>query len=282
MTLLPIVHRRPVPEPWAEGEKIPWDEPGFSRRMLREHLSQVHDAASRRFEIVDRHVDWIQHALLEDRPARVLDLGCGPGLYTTRLCRLGHTCVGIDFSPASIAFAREQADRESLPCTYLEQDIRRADYGTGYDLAMLLFGEFNVFRPSDAQAIVEQAHRALVPGGLLLLEVHTFAAVQDIGMQPPTWYAVQSGLFSDRPHLYLTESFWDATRKVSTERYFIIDAATGDVVRHAASTQAYVEEEYASLLHASGFEALTFYPSLTGEEGDAPDFFVIVARKPPS
>lgn len=31
-------------------------------------------------------------------PTRILDLGCGPGLYTSRLARLGHCCVGIDFS----------------------------------------------------------------------------------------------------------------------------------------------------------------------------------------
>lgn len=281
MNLLDIVDRRPVPEPWAEGEKIPWNEPDFSRRMLREHLSQEHDAASRRFEIIDRHVDWIQRTLLEHGPGRILDLGCGPGLYTTRLCRLGHTCTGIDFSPASIAFAREQAAREGLACTYVEQDIRRADYGASHDLTMLLFGEFNVFRPSDARSIVEQARRALSVGGSLLLEVHTLAAVRDMGLQPLSWYAVESGLFSDRPYLCLRENFWDEERKVSTERYFIVDAETGDVTRHAASTQGYTEEEYISLLRGAGFEELAFYPSLTGEEGDAPDFFVIVGRKPP-
>ena len=45
-----------------------------------------------------------------ERGARVLDLGCGPGLYTTRLAKLGHTCVGIDFSPASIAYAKAEAE----------------------------------------------------------------------------------------------------------------------------------------------------------------------------
>ncbi len=60
MHLLAIVSRDPNPQPWAEGEKIPWDEPGFSARMLKEHLSQAHNAASRRFEIVDLQVAWIQ------------------------------------------------------------------------------------------------------------------------------------------------------------------------------------------------------------------------------
>jgi len=48
MNLLDIIQRRAVPVPWEEGEKIPWHDPDFSRRMLREHLSQTHDLASRR------------------------------------------------------------------------------------------------------------------------------------------------------------------------------------------------------------------------------------------
>jgi hypothetical protein len=38
MDLSNLIERTPVPVPWAEGEKIPWHEPGFSQRMLREHL----------------------------------------------------------------------------------------------------------------------------------------------------------------------------------------------------------------------------------------------------
>jgi len=47
------------PAPWSEGDNIPWNEPGFSQRMLKEHLSQAHDLANHRFETIDRHVAWI-------------------------------------------------------------------------------------------------------------------------------------------------------------------------------------------------------------------------------
>jgi SAM-dependent methyltransferase len=274
--LLELVDRQAVPEPWAEGDKIPWNDPDFSRRMLAEHLSQAHDMASRRFAVIDKHVAWIHSALLQARPARILDLGCGPGLYTGRLARLGHECAGIDFSPASIAYARDQARAEGLHCTYLQHDIRTAEYSAGYGLVMLLFGEFNVFRPAEAQAIVRQANQALDEGGLLLLEAHTFAAVRDIGQQPRSWYSAPSGLFSERPHLVLTESFWDAQRAVATERHFVVDAATGDLARHAASVQAYTAEQYRSLLADGGLAAVTFYPSLTGSRNEAQDEFMVV------
>jgi SAM-dependent methyltransferase len=135
MNLLDLIGRTPVPAPWAEGEKIPWNDPDFSARMLKEHLSQEQNAASRRSERIDAHVAWIHHELLDGNPTQVLDLGCGPGLYSNRLARLGHNCVGIDYSPASIAYAVRTAQKEGLPCTFLQEYIRTATYGTGFVLA---------------------------------------------------------------------------------------------------------------------------------------------------
>jgi SAM-dependent methyltransferase len=248
--------------------------------MLNEHLSQEHDAASRRFEIIDTHVSWIHNHVLKGNPARILDLGCGPGLYTNRLARFGHHCVGIDFSPASIAYAREQAEVGSLDCKYIQQDIRTADYGDGYGLVMLIFGEFNVFRPKEAKGILAKACGALVPNGFLLLEPHTFKQVIEMGGQPASWYSAEKGLFSDKPHLCLQENLWDAKNKVAIQRYYVIDAATGKVTRHSSSTQAYTNEEYRSLLAECGFGQVVFYPAL-GKSADSlqGNLLGIISRK---
>jgi SAM-dependent methyltransferase len=275
-----IIHRQAVPLPWSEGEKIPWNDPDFSRRMLLEHLSQEHNAASRRFEIIGKQVEWIHNAVLSSRPTKILDLGCGPGLYTSRLAKFGHECVGIDFSPASIAYAAEYAQAHKLRCSYIQQDIRIADYGGGYGLVMLIFGEFNVFRPTEARSILTKAHQSLREGGHLLLEAHTFAAVRAVGEQRASWYSADSGLFSDRPHICLSECFWDPQQNVATERYFIVDGLTCEVTRHASSMQAYTGEEYYSLLEECGFGEVAFHPSLSGDlEGPESDLIVIISQK---
>ena len=280
MNLLHLVDREPTPIPWAEGEKIPWNDPAFSARMLEEHLSQEHDAASRRFAIVDGHVEWIHQHVLKANPSRILDLGCGPGLYANRLAALRHTCVGIDFSPASIAHAQEQARAEGLDVTYVQGDIRTADYGDGHDLVMQIFGEFNVFRPAEARGILEKACRALVPNGLLLLEPHTFEAVRGIGLQPSSWYSTRTGLFSEEPHLCLQESLWDAESHVAIERYYIVDAATGEVTRHSSSMQAYTEREYRALLAECGFgEAQFGLPAEWSTGGAGTALTLVLAQK---
>jgi SAM-dependent methyltransferase len=281
MNLIDIVNRTPIPEPWAEGEKIPWNDPAFSARMLQEHLSQDHDMASRRSVTIDAHVAWIHRQVLDGKPARVLDLGCGPGLYVHRLARMGHTCIGVDFSPASIAYAKAQAENTGLPLTYIEGDVRAVEYGMGYDLVMFIFGEFNVFKSADARSILQKAYQALRPGGWLLLEPHTFTAVESLGKVGNSWYTTSGGLFSECAHFCLTENFWDAERAIATERYFIIDASTGDVMRYASSMQAYADEQYRALLTTCGYHDVRFYPSLKGEVDESTDWLcAIVAQKP--
>lgn len=280
MNLLDLVQRLRPPKPWEEGDNIPWNEPSFSGRMLREHLSQEHDAASRRFEIIDRQVAWINQQVLNEKPSRILDLGCGPGLYASRLARLGHDCTGIDYAPASIQYARDFAEQAGLSVTYCEQDLRRAEFGENFDLVMLVYGEFNVFSPADARLLLSKIHLALKPGGRLLLEAHTFEAVQRIGQEPASWSAAQSGLFSDQPHLLLEEAFWDSESQVATRRFFLANSKSGEVTRFAASYQAYSREGYRSLLEQQGFGNIRFFPTLFGvEEKATMDFIVLLAKK---
>jgi hypothetical protein len=58
-TILDIVNRKPGPAPWSEGDNIPWDDAGFSERMLAERQSREHDLASHRSETIDQQVDWV-------------------------------------------------------------------------------------------------------------------------------------------------------------------------------------------------------------------------------
>lgn len=278
MLLTDLIDRAPA-RPWWDGAKIPWHEPGFSARILREHLSQDHDRASRRFETIDRHVSWLHHAILGAEPARVLDLGCGPGLYTSRLARLGHRCVGVDFSPAAIAHAKAEAERCVLPCEYRLDDLRSADFGSGYAAVLLLFGEFNSFPPEEARGLLARAHRALTPGGALVLEVLDEELVRAAGDADPTWFAAEQSVFSDAPHLCLSEATWHPDARAATERYRVFPLAGGEQRVFTNTTQAYTDTEYHDLLHDAGFQTIGHHGSLAGApDGNESGLVVRVAR----
>jgi len=262
-----LINRTTNPTGW---QKIPWHDPDFSRRMLAEHLDQTHDHATRRKTIVDQQVAWIQRKVLNNQPAKILDLGCGPGFYAGRLTALGHTCTGLDFSPASIDYAREHHPAAA----YRLGNILELDYGSDYDLVMMIFGEFNAFSPVDTACIVEKAYAALKPGGKLLLEVHPADFIYRIGHEPPTWYTAEKGLFSDQPYLCLTESTYETDHAITY--HYVYAADSGQMQQYVNMLQAYTDDEYRHLLGA--FKQTFCYPSLTGIPASS-DLFVIVAEK---
>ena len=290
ISLEELVRRDPQPEPWAEGENIPWDDPAFSERMLAQHLSQDHGLASRQLDAIERHIEWLVATVLGGfgmrEGGRVLDLGCGPGLYTSALARRGFACTGIDYSPASIAHARATAAAEELDCRYEDADMRAAAFGVGHALVAMIFGELNAFRREQALSILARAEAALAPDGRVIIEAHTLAAAERIGNGgrttgspgPRSWHSAERGLFSDLPHAQLYEAFWDADRRAATERYYILDAATAEVSAYAQSMQGYDDQAYDELFGEAGLTILERFGSLEGDpyEGDG-EFVVMLA-----
>jgi SAM-dependent methyltransferase len=278
-TILDIVDRNPTPVPWSEGDNIPWNDPEFSERMLAEHLSQEHDLASRKSETIYQHVEWVFSNVLGSRPARVLDLACGPGLYARHLAGKDCDYVGIDFSPASIRHAKETAVAEGLSCTFHRADVRDGLFGEDFDLVMMIYGQINVFPRDQGLEILKNARLALKPGGALLLEVQSLEHIRKGGEAGPSWYSAETGLFSSEPHVVLQENFWDADAKASTNRFSVIDAQTNTVSTYALSNEAYTKQELTNALVMAGFEDVERFPSLTGKSiaGEA-DLPVLVAR----
>lgn len=279
MKIKQLLERDPKPTPWSTSDKLPWNEPDFSRRMLHEHLRQDHDMASPRAGKIDKHVEYIHAELLSRRPTRILDLGCGPGLYTSRLAKLGHTCVGVDFSPASIEYARNEANDKSLDCTYIQKDIRETSFSENFGLVMMLHGEMNTFSKTEIREILKNVESVLDGNGILLLTASTVD-----GIKPPqpiqrTWESHHSGLFSDVPYLELDEVIWDSDSKTLVERYFIVDVNTGNVSAYSGYNQAYTNKEYESLLKNCGSDDVKLMPPLSGMEDYPFCAITILGRK---
>jgi len=241
------------PQLSADESKIPWDEPAFSQRMLENHLSQEHDWASRRQTVIEQQVAWIARQL--PAGARILDLGCGPGFYTRLLAERGFHCTGVDFSPASIEWARQQAQATGLNMDYIHQDIRTYWPEAPFDFIMMTFGELNVFSATDARALISRCTQWLTPGGRLLVEVHTFEEVKRQGMAPTSWQRCSHGLFLGVPHLLLTENDWDEETQTSATQFWAIEES-GRTTRFGSQMTAWRDEEYVSLLGDAGLSVL--------------------------
>lgn len=204
----------------TKENKIPWDDTDFSQRMLENHLSQDHDWASRKLTVIERQVAWI--ASLLPVGARILDLGCGPGFYTYMLGKYGFCCTGVDFSPASVTYAQQQALTAGLDIEYVRQDVREYSPTQSFDFIMMTFGELNVFSAIDIRILLSRCAQWLIQGGKLLAEVHTFDEVKRQGMAEPVWQRCPRGLFLAHPHLLLTENSWDEVTQIGSTLFWAI------------------------------------------------------------
>ena len=117
-------------------------------------------------------------------------------------------------------------------------------------------------------------------GGRLVLEAHPYDAIRRSGRQPHGWYSSSGGLFSSRPHMVLSEAFWDETTSVATRRHFAIDPETHLVHGYTETARAYTDEEFQTLLMDAGFEIEDMRDSLPGiPDHQRPNFTVWIARR---
>ncbi|WP_301662926.1 class I SAM-dependent DNA methyltransferase [Methanoculleus frigidifontis] len=101
--------------------------------------------------------------LLPDRPD-VLDLGCGTGHEAKRLHALGAAVTGIDFSPRSIAIARERTPE----CVFLEMDFFDLDPSISTYDGIFAAGSLIHLSPVRLQAAVACAAAVLREDGIFL------------------------------------------------------------------------------------------------------------------
>ena len=96
---------------------------------------------------------------------RVLDVGCGGGLLSEPLARLGAQVVGVDASPGNIAAARLHAESQNVVVDYrLGEPAEVLTPDERFDVVLALEVVEHV---SDVDAFITGVARCVVPGGLM-------------------------------------------------------------------------------------------------------------------
>lgn len=278
-----IYHRRQPARPWTDGDNLPWNDPEFSQRMLREHLDQSHGAASRQRPEILRLVDWLWQHLDLTAGARVLDITCGPGLYSVEMARRGAQVTGIDFSPASIRYARDLAEQQGVAshCTFIQADVRAelsTLAGQDYDAALFLYGQLSVFTRDQTAGLLQQAATALRPGGRLAIELLNYARIDKSDSN--FWFTDDRGLWGDRPFLVLGERFWDVDERTAIDRFHVLHLESGLLEVIALSDCGYETGEMLSLLLQNGFGSAEAFRAWDGIDlYDAEEWVSYVATR---
>lgn len=235
-----------------------WDDEHISKSMLDAHLTPDKDGASRKHSFIKKSVEWL--ASLTAPGSKLLDLGCGPGIYAEMLCDKGYRVTGIDFSKRSIEYARTSALQAGKNIEYLYKDYLVMDYLNEFDMVVLIYCDFGVLSPDTRKTLLDKVYAALKSGGLFVVDVFT-----------PRQY----DKFTDNMSVTFDEAgFWRSVPYVCIKRdkryenYLFLEQYTVLTEQEQQTynlwNHAFSQHELEEDLHGAGFTCIEFYSDVTG------------------
>jgi SAM-dependent methyltransferase len=200
-----------------------WTDPHLSAQLLRCHLDPEVDAASRAHGFVERSVAWLVDTFEVGRGRRVLDLGCGPGLYANRLARAGARVTGVDLSARSLGHAAVTAANDGLDVAYVQGDYL-ADLPAGpFDLALLIYCDYGAIGPDDRRRLLDSVRSRLAPGAALVLDVHALGRFATVTPGTSVTSAPSGGFWAPGPYVEVHGVFTYEDRALVLERHDIVE-----------------------------------------------------------
>ncbi|MGB1254135.1 MAG: SAM-dependent methyltransferase, partial [Candidatus Promineifilaceae bacterium] len=225
-----IYNRPNRPVPFSYGGNLPWDDIEFGKRMLAYHLSESDNAASRVSEQRLLQIDWMWEKLGLEAGQHLLDITCGPGLYSAEFAQRGLKVTGIDFSPVALDYARQYAEQQNVSekCHFLKQDVRDMQVSeNAFDAAFLIYGQLAVMTREEAQLVLTRSCAALKQGGRMCIELLN---PKNVDKKNSTWWFTDDGrLWGDTPYLHLGERIWYEDEGLSLERFQIVHLESGEL-----------------------------------------------------
>jgi ubiquinone/menaquinone biosynthesis C-methylase UbiE len=190
------------------------------------------------------HKAWIGR-YLPPPPARVFDIGGGPGRYSIWLAELGYRVTLADLSPDLLAIARERAKEANVDLENIaEADARQLSSfdDTSFDAALCFVPLYHLLLENDRRSAAAEVSRVVKPGGMVFAAFLNRLAVLRVAVD------------QDLP--FFTSYTFDLVRRWYNEGIFISPVAgifTDTFSMHPADVRPFME--------AAGFETIDLVSS---------------------
>lgn len=274
-SFLESVNKRPAPFSVYTARDL-WTDEHTSGQMLAYHLNGDVDVSSRRSSFIDDSVRWMTERFGLSESSRIIDFGCGPGLYTSRFARLGAAVHGIDFSSRSIEHAKEYATREGLQVSYTEADYLEHQPEGTFDFITMIMCDFCALSPQQRAAMLVKFKALLSEGGRIVLDAYSlsaFAARQEESVYEKNQL---NGFWSADPYYGFVTSFKYDEEKVSLDKYTIVEENRQREIFNWL--QYFTPQALEREARAAGLEIDEVYGDVAGNayDPDAAEFAVVM------
>lgn len=231
-----------TPTPWYADEDL-WT--GFATTMF----------SDRRAAEVDRLV--ATSPLLDFAGARVLEQGCGPGLFLVPLARRGDRVTGLDLSAAMLDGARAALGTAGVEAELVRGDMRGFTRPETFDVVLNVFTSFGYFDTAEENlAVARCAHESLVPGGRYVVDLLGKEVLASWVGRP------QAVDLPDGSEVFQRDTVVDDWSRLRTD-WTLVEPG-GAVRRASISSVLYSAVELKGLLAEAGFTDVRAYGGFDG------------------
>ncbi len=257
MKITEIISQSEKPKLYEKGTSFMWTDEYISNQLLNVHLNPDIDLGSRKKSTIEKTANWILETQKEKGKLNILDLGCGPGLYTEIFAEQGHKVTGIDISENSIKYAKKSAKNKNLNIKYLNASYLEISLESdNYDLVVLIFTDLGVLIPGERENLLKMIYRVLKKGGTFIFDVLKDKDLEN-KTSPKTWEANNSGFWKGSPYLALSESFLYQKEKVILFQHNIIGPA-GNIETYRFWTHFFSQNDVRKMLETYNFSDIHF------------------------
>ncbi len=266
---------RPAPFSTYTADVL-WTDEHISRQMLGYHLNPSVDLASRRHDFIDRSAAWMARRFDLANGMRVLDLGCGPGLYTSRMASAGARVTGVDFSRHSLDHARAEAEKLGLDIEYVQADYLGYETDESFDLVTLIFCDFCALSRDRRSSLLDRILGLLSPRGALLMDVCSLAAFGSWKESTAFGHRFMDGFWSESDYFGFRISFKYEPERVTLDKYVVVEPRRSREVFNWL--QYFGTDALEGELRSAGFRVAETYADVAGAPYDErADQFAVVA-----
>ncbi|NJD04165.1 MAG: class I SAM-dependent methyltransferase [Ruminiclostridium sp.] len=260
------------PALWQRSCEPFWDDEHISKGMLEAHLNPDRDAASRKHSDIDHSVKWLQSII--PAGSKVLDLGCGPGLYTKRLSDAGYDVTGMDYSKRSIAYAKEHDTRTK----YIYRNYLEMDYSEAFDVITLIYCDYAALIPDERKTLLSKIHRALKPNGLFIFDVFTERTFNGKRDNTSWSYHENGGFWSGKQHLCLEAEYYFENNTAKVNKTIVI--TENGLYEYRIWDMVFTKHTLLNEVTPLGFQIYSIYDDVCGSPytGEA-DTLCLVLKK---
>ncbi|MGM9902572.1 hypothetical protein A5844_000929 [Enterococcus sp. 10A9_DIV0425] len=267
-----------TPTIYKQTEGAFWDDPHISKQMLNAHLDPEFEGASRKADFIDQSAQWISTLFPSSKYPTLLDLGCGPGIYSEKFTQSGYKVTGLDFSKRSINYGQDSAKKKQLEIDYRYENYLVMDLQKKFDLITMIYCDYGALSEENRKILLDKIFHHLKPKGKVLFDVFSLTKFMDFE-EKQTWESnPKGGFWTAEPHIALN-NYLKYNNNVTLEQTSIL--TENKLIDYYLWTTYFTQETLMKEVCEAGFSVVDVFGDVKGSlyKKDSPTLAIVLEKQ---